>query len=251
MFLHRKGRYVLLLVALLALGNGLLGSETNASASPGVGAVAHSPARTGPGTIASSAPLLKREVFGFALASSLSDPTVGYPTWNFSLLSTVAFFGLHVQDDGTFASDAGSAVWNSSQLTGLLSTAHAAGTKVVLTIILQDFNAGTPHMCAGLAHAPTIVAATVAEVKAKGVDGVNVDFEGLNGSCGTPDPSWARHRLTYMVAGLRGNLAGYYLSVDTYAGAAADGSGFFDIPALSGEVDSFFVMAYDLEYSNY
>src|SRR5260370_22710856 len=38
-----------------------------------------------------------REVFGFALASSLSDPTIGYPTWDFSLLSTVAFFGLHVQ----------------------------------------------------------------------------------------------------------------------------------------------------------
>ncbi len=36
----------------------------------------------------------QREVFGFALASSLSDPTVGYPTWDFSLLSTVAFFGL-------------------------------------------------------------------------------------------------------------------------------------------------------------
>ena len=35
---------------------------------------------------------LFREVFGFALASSLSDPTLGYPTWNFSLLSTVAFF---------------------------------------------------------------------------------------------------------------------------------------------------------------
>src|SRR6266404_7313896 len=43
-----------------------------------------------------------REVFGFALASSLSDPTMGYPTWDFSLLSTVAFFGLHVQDGGTF-----------------------------------------------------------------------------------------------------------------------------------------------------
>src|ERR1700694_1457544 len=42
----------------------------------------------------------QREVFGFALASSLSDPTVGYPTWNFSLLSTVAFFGLHVDWNG-------------------------------------------------------------------------------------------------------------------------------------------------------
>src|ERR1700674_2106798 len=106
-----------------------------------------------------------REVFGFALASSLSDPSVGYPTWNFSLLSTVAFFGLHVNDDGTFAADPGMTVWNSSQLTSLLTTAHSHGTKVVLTVILQDFNAGTPPMCAGLSHASTTVANTVAEVK--------------------------------------------------------------------------------------
>src|SRR6267143_1695508 len=80
-----------------------------------------------------------REVFGFALASSLSDPTLGYTTWDFSLLSTVAFFGLHVQDDGTFAADQGKTVWDSADLTGLVSAAHARGAKVVLTIILQDF----------------------------------------------------------------------------------------------------------------
>ena len=135
----------------------------------------------------------QREIFGFALASSLSDPTVGYPTWDFSLLTTVAFFGLHVQDDGTFAADSGWSVWNSSQLSGLLGTAHSRGTKVVVTIILQDFGAGTPHMCAGLRNSATTVANTVAQLKAKGVDGVNVDYEGLNGSCGTADPSWARH----------------------------------------------------------
>jgi hypothetical protein len=88
-----------------------------------------------------------REVFGFALASSLTDPTVGYAAWDFSLMTTVAFFGLHVQDDGTFAADSGASVWNSSQLSSLLSTAHAHGTKVVLTVILQDFSPGTPHMC--------------------------------------------------------------------------------------------------------
>src|SRR3982074_155356 len=81
---------------------------------------------------------LRREIFGFGLASSLSDPTVGYPSWDFSLLSTVAFFGLHVNADGTYANDQGRSVWNSSALTGLLNTAHASGTKVVLTIILQD-----------------------------------------------------------------------------------------------------------------
>jgi len=195
----------------------------------------------------------QREIFGFALASSLSDPTVGYPSWNFSLLTTVAFFGLHVQDDGTFAADSGANVWNSSQLTGLISTAHSHATKVILTIILQDFAAGTPHMCAGLAHIATTVSNTVAEVKAKGVDGVNVDYEGLNGACGSAaDSSWARHNLTSLIGNLRSNLpAGSYLSVDTYASSAADPLGFFDVPALSPSVDSFFVMAYDLEYSNY
>ena len=194
----------------------------------------------------------QREVFGFALASSLVDPTLGYGTWDFSLLSTVAFFGVHVQDDGTFAPDSGLAVWNSSELSGLMATAHAHGTKVVLTIIEQDFSGGTPHMCAALQHAGTTIATTVNELKAKGADGVNVDYEGLNGSCGSSDPSAARHAFTSFAAELRLAMpAGSYLSVDTYASSAIDAVGFFDVRALAGQVDSFFVMAYDLEYSNY
>jgi spore germination protein YaaH len=194
----------------------------------------------------------QREVFGFGLASSLADPTVGYPSWNFSMLSTVAFFGLHVQDDGTFAADSGLTVWNSSQLTGLLTAAHSHGTRVVLTIIVQDFAAGTPNMCAALAHNPTTIRNAVAEMKAKGVDGINVDYEGLNGSCASSDPSVARHVFTGFVANLRGAMpAGTELTVDTYASAASDPIGFFDIPNLAPSVDSFFVMAYDMEYSNY
>jgi spore germination protein YaaH len=193
-----------------------------------------------------------REIFGFALASSLSDPTFGYPSWDFSLLSTVAFFGVHIMDNGGFANDSGWAVWNSSQISGLVSAAHSRGTKVVLTIILQDFAANTPNMCAGLKNFTTTVNNTVAEVKAKGVDGVNVDYEGLNGSCGTADSSYARHAFSNFMGSLRSAMpAGSYLSVDTYASSATDTVGFFDVPALGGSVDSFFVMAYDLEYSNY
>jgi spore germination protein YaaH len=193
---------------------------------------------------------LQREVFGFALASSLSDPTVGYPSWQFSLLTTVAFFGLHVQNDGTFASDSGAAVWNSSQLTGLLSAAHGSGAKVVLTIILQDFTAGTPNMCSGLANRANTVRQTVAEVAAKGVDGVNIDYEGLNGTCANGQT--ARSMMTDLAAQLRAQMPlPKYLSVDTYASSAGDPGGFFDIPGLSASVDSFFVMAYDSEYSNY
>ncbi|GAC1471856.1 MAG: hypothetical protein PVSMB3_04000 [Candidatus Dormibacteraceae bacterium] len=192
-----------------------------------------------------------REVFGFGLASSLADPTFGYPTWDFGTLTTVAFFGLHVQDNGTFAADAGWTTWNSSQLTGLVTMAHAKGTKVVLTIILQDFGAGTPHMCAGLSNYLTTITNTVAEVKAKGVDGVNVDYEGLNGSCGTTDPSWTRNAFTYFMSQLRPKLPAAFLTVDTYASSSTDPLGFFDVAGLNPNVDAFFVMAYDLEYSNY
>src|SRR5579859_5696814 len=159
---QQRTRFVSVPVALLVL---ILGAPM-ASASAGAQASV-------PTTVAtvSATPALNREVFGFALGSSLSDPTVGYPSWNFSLLTTVAYFGLHVNDDGTFAGDSDNTIWNSSALTNLVSTAHAHGTKVVLTIILQDFSSGTPHMCAGLAHASTTVTNTVAQIKAKGVDG--------------------------------------------------------------------------------
>ena len=70
----------------------------------------------------------QREIFGFAFSSSIADATVGYPSWNFSLLTTVAFFGLHTQDDGTLASDADMTVWNSTQLSDMVTAAHAAGT---------------------------------------------------------------------------------------------------------------------------
>ena len=200
------------------------------------------------------APAVSHEVFGFALASSLTDPNFGDSSWNYSLLSTVAFFGLHVNDDGTFASDSGSTVWNSSQLTDLLTRVHTAGGKIVLTIIEQDFGSGTPHMCSALSqpHYTTTVTNTVSEVKAKGVDGVNIDYEGLNGSCGTADSSYARHQLTAFVAALRAGLgASSYLSIDTYASSAGDPAGFFDVGGLNASVDSFMVMAYDLEYSNW
>src|SRR5207302_10472215 len=57
---------------------------------------------------------------------------------------------------------------------------------------------------------------------------------------------------TGFVAALRSALpAGSYLSVDTYAGSASDPIGVYDVAAMAPTVDSFFVMAYDLEYANY
>src|SRR5438045_5616482 len=195
---------------------------------------------------------LRREIFGFALASTLADATVGYPSWNFSLLTTVAFFGLHVNADGTIANDSGLAVWNSSDLTNLVNTAHANHTKVVVTVIKQDFASNQAQMCSALGNRATTAAAIAAQVTAKGVDGVNIDYEGVNHTCSNGLSTRAMvtdfaHRVRFALP------AGSYVSVDTYASSAADtaGAGFFNIPGLGPYVDSFFVMAYDLENSNY
>jgi len=191
-----------------------------------------------------------REIFGYATGGSLGDPNWGYTSWDWSVLGTVAYFALHVGDDGAIANDSDWTTWNSSVVTNMMATAHASGARVIVTIDLQDFTSGNLHMCAGLAHAGTTVAQAVATVRARGADGVSVDYEGLNGTC--PNGETSRSMMTSFVQQLRAGLgSSSYLSVATYAGSASDSLGFFDVAAMSAYVDSFFVMAYDLEYSNW
>src|SRR5262249_4195625 len=86
------------------------------------------PAGSGvPTTVGGTA--LKREVFGFATAGSLADLKVGYRVWDFSLLSTVAYFGLHVNgtDGSLVQGDIGWNVWQSSIASDFINAAHANG----------------------------------------------------------------------------------------------------------------------------
>ena len=207
---------------------------------------------------------LYREVFGFAFASSLGDPNIGYPSWNFSLLSTVAYFGIHVDWTGDFSGGSALNMWNdpNGPVPGFIQTAHANGTKVVLTIAMFDSTSGTPNMCSALQRSNVTIQRTVLEINAKAIDGVNVDYESNNTTCtdpGTGAVQSSQSLFTNFVAQLRAALpAGRnYLSVDTYSGAAgyrnSTGAylGFFDIGALNNYADSFFIMAYDMEYANW
>ncbi len=214
----------------------------------------------GPAPLAVGNPRLYREVFGFAFAQSIGDPTVGYPSWNMSLLSTVAYFGAHVDWTGALVGDSGLTIWDNPNgpVPGLIDAAHAAGTKVVFTIIMGDNTPDQRNICSALDRWQTTVQSTVAEVISRGADGVNIDYEGSNVTCNDPGfPQVSSQSLfTSFVARMRSALpSGSYLSVDTYSGAAGyrNGStylGFFDIGALANYVDSFFVMAYDMEYDN-
>jgi spore germination protein YaaH len=209
----------------------------------------------GPSIALAGSPNLRREVFGFVNAGNLSSPTIGYPSWNFSLLSTVAYFGLQINGaDGTIVQ--GNTGWNvehSATMGGLMSSAHAAGARVILSLNLHDFSgSATNQVCQALtpANAQTTISQAVAQQAASGADGLNVDYEGVNTSCANGQTS--RAALVAFVKNLRAAMRqGSYLAVDTYAGSAENNVNFFDIPGLAPYVDSFFVMAYDMDYSNY
>jgi spore germination protein YaaH len=196
-----------------------------------------------------------REVFGFATAGDLNDPTIGYPSWNFDLLTTVAFFALHIQYNGTLVGDSNVDIWNSSVLTGLVNTAHAHGVKVVVTIVGPHV---TADQCDALYNRATTISQIVNQVTLKGVDGVNIDYEGQLAPCQNNDPTLNTTNQSLITAlardfrtALDAAKPGYYLSIDTYSGSAAGNDGFFNIPDLAQYVDSFFIMAYDMDFSGW
>jgi len=197
---------------------------------------------------------LQREVFGFADAWALSDPTVGYTSWNFNLLSTVAFFGLQVNSgDGHLVStDTGWTVYHSTVMTSFVSAAHASGTRVVVSINLHDFSTSpTNQVCTGLQAANTVntIQWTKDAIAYAGIDGVNVDYEGSDTVCA--NGLTERQQLVTFMQNLRAAMPTMYIAIDTYSGSAEDNLEFFDITGIAPYVDTFFVMAYDMDEANY
>jgi spore germination protein YaaH len=198
-----------------------------------------------------------REVFGFVQASVLADPSVGYPSWDFSMLSTVAYFGEHVNWDGHLVNDSGYSIWNSNTVNGLINTAHSQGVKVVLTLIMMDGASNQNAMCSALGSRDITISEAISQMKSKQADGINIDYEGDNAVCQAPSANGAttQSMLIDFVKAFRNALnvqaPGSYLSIDSYSGSGQGPDGFFNLPALAPWVDSFFVMAYDMEYYNW
>ncbi len=181
---------------------------------------------------------LRREVFGFLPYWELSS-TLDYDT-----LSTIAYFGVSVGSDGNlYEAGNGWAGWNSSTMTTIINTAHAHGTRVVLTA--QAFAWGTSEAASqtALLSSPTArqnAAATIAAtVRSRGVDGVDLDFE--------PIASGQRSNYVLFVQQLRIELdklqPGYEL---TFCATGAPGT--YDLPNLlaPGAADAVFIMGYNL-----
>ena len=178
------------------------------------------------------------EVFGYAPYWSLPQQR-SFPVGDFS---TLAYFAVDVNPDGTVQqSGPGWDGYQSQDLVDLVSRAHAAGDRVVLTA--TDFS--QPSLDA-ITHDPSagrvLGESLLALVEAKHLDGVNLDFEG-NGS----GDQAGLDRLVAQVGDiLRVANPTYQFTMATYASSAGDPDGFYDIRGLARSVDAFFVMAYDV-----
>lgn len=187
---------------------------------------------------------LTREVFGFApywalAAGDLSDI-------QYDKISTLAYFGLTYTAQGTFdPSDGGAQGWNSQALTDLVNKAHASGDRVVVTV--KSFSSATTgSIVNNTGNGQAAISSAINAMTTRGLDGINIDFEGSDGSQQQAFTSW----IASLSSQLHAQRPGAVLSVDGYSGSASWSSGFIRIDTLAPYVDAFFIMAYDMTFPN-
>jgi hypothetical protein len=191
-----------------------------------------------PATLTDQPPLAARENFAFAPYWTLAQS----PSFDITGLSTLAYFSIDVNGNGTL--DESGPGWNgfqSQDLSDLISRAHAAGERVVLTV--TDFSQSSLNAITSSPTAPATLSGTLVPLlQAKSLDGVNFDFEGD----GSGDQAGLTNLITSVAGSLRAADPHWQITMDTYASSAGDSGGFYNIPALAPAVDAFFVMDYEL-----
>ncbi len=214
---------------------GDLGSQSAAGLTPAQPGAVVAPAPT---TVTDEPPLKPHEVFGFAPYWTLADSG----QFDLNGLTTVDYFSIGINADGSIAeSGAGWDGYESQNFIDLIDRAHAAGDRVVLTV--NDFSQSSLDGLASSQSAPQTLAQSLLDlVRAKSLDGVNLDLEGE----GSGDQSGISNLVKVVGSTLHAANPDYQVTMDTYASSAGDPDGFYDIPALSHDVDGFFVMAYQL-----
>jgi hypothetical protein len=199
---------------------------------------ATAPPAPAPPSLADAPPLRPHEVFGFAPYWTLSQSGA----FDLSHISTIAYFSIGVNPDGTL--DESGPGWNGYQsqaFADLVTRAHGAGDRVVLTV--NDFGQSSLDQLTSSATAPgTLATAVIGALQAKHLDGVNFDFEGT----GSADQVGLTNLVTQVSGAVHAADPNYQVTMDTYASAAAGSGGFYNISALAPAVDGFFVMAYQL-----
>jgi len=196
----------------------------------------------GPSATIANGGALRREVLGFAPYWELSQQG----NWNYTLLSTLAYFGLDVNGDGSWdMTRQGWTGWNSQQLSTIITNAHQAGDRVVVVIKGAQGSAGISQLVTNETYRQTAITNTINAIASKSLDGVNVDLEGnANGdlSIQTGFTTFIRE----LSSAVHNKWPTAYVTVDTYSGSASWDGGIFKIGDLAPLVDGLFDMAYDM-----
>ena len=189
---------------------------------------------------------LTREVFGFAPYWELAGGDLS--DLQYDKVSTIAYFGLSINGDGSLANDSGMTGWNSAALSSVVSKAHGAGDRVQLVVKQFDNNV-ICSIIGNSTNGQTAITNAINAARSRGLDGVNVDFEGSQATCnGQNNQALLTAWMASFYQRLHAQMPGGQLTMDTYSGAASWDQGFFRIDSLAPHVDAFFVMAYDMTF---
>jgi len=189
---------------------------------------------------------LQKEVFGFAPYWALSK----HNTWNYSLVSTFVYFGLTVNWDGTwYDADGGWAGFFSPDFIDMVNQAHAAGDKVIV-VIKGSGVAAINDVVTVPAETQLVITNTIGAIGLRGLDGVNIDFEGDTQPAYPNIQSGLTNFATQMSAQVHQQWPKAFVTIDTYTGSASWDGGLMKIGDLAPVVDAMFIMAYDMAFEN-
>ncbi len=179
------------------------------------------------------------EVFGFAPYWTLSQ----LDNIDFNILTTFAYFGIDVDENGNLDTlGNGYQSFKSQQATNLFRKAHAAGTRVVVTLTQMDENTilalmDNPN---GQVNAINQI---VDLVDKRGIDGVNIDFE-YGQDAGPVYRNKFSAFISNLTSAMHKRITSSKVTVSVYASAVKNPK-IYDIPSLSRISDGIFMMAYD------
>ncbi len=182
------------------------------------------------------------EVFGFAPFWTLDK----LDNVNWDVLTTLAYFSLEVDSDGSIIKDdPGYRTFKSKEVTEVFKTAHANGTRVVLTITQMD-NASIRSIMDSPEAQNRLIGEAVSEVRSRGIDGINVGFE-----YGSDPGQDYRNKFSQFVKNLTDRMhmevPNSKVTVSVYASAVKEPK-IYDLVELGKQDIQIFMMAYDFGY---
>jgi spore germination protein YaaH len=187
---------------------------------------------------------LNKEVFGFAPYWALPN----WREWQLNLVSTVAYFSVPYDANGTpMTGEPGWSGWQSQNLTDLVNATHAAGHRAVLTLTAGGNASDTTwSIVSDPAKSAAVTNSAVSLMHQRGLDGICIDFEGTTAN----QYPGIQGDFTNFTHQMQSALGGASLFVATYSGSASWSGGIFNIHDLAPYVTAFFDMAYDMASGN-